>query len=77
MRRAACLLELFELLFTHEDDTGFVVFVPPAAIANVAEGEIQIFTRDAYPVSYSLVDCLFNLSVVGDWFFELRLVLFS
>ena len=77
MRRAACLLELFELLFTHEDDTGFVVFVSPAAIANVAEGKIQIFTRDAYPVSYSFVDCLFSLGVVGDWFFELRLVLFS
>jgi hypothetical protein len=77
VRRAACLLELFELLFTQEDDTGFVVFVPPAAIANVAEGKIQIFTCDAYPVSYSFVDCLFNLSVVGDWFFELRLVLFS
>jgi len=77
VRRAACLLELFKLLFTHEDDTGFVVFVPPAAITNVAEGKIQIFTRDAYPVSYSFVDCLFNLSIVVDWFFELRLVLFT
>ncbi len=77
VRRATCLLELFKLLFTHEDDTGFVIFVPPAAIANVTEGEIQIFTSNTYPVSYSFVDCLFCLSIVVDWFFELRLVLFS
>ena len=67
VRSPACFLKLIQVFLVHEHDTGFVVFVSPAPIADMSERKVEVFTRNAHPVSYSFVDSLLWRRTISDF----------